>query len=48
MTRARMGLVTAIALGTLLLAPTLYAHERPDAGNDGNDETAGPVPDDGG
>ena len=32
MTRAKMGLMTAIALGTLLLAPTLYAHERDDSG----------------
>ncbi len=32
MTRAKTGLMTAIAFGTLLLAPTLYAHERVDRG----------------
>ncbi len=32
MTRTKMGLMTAIALGMLLLAPTLYAHERNDRG----------------
>ncbi len=50
MTRARMGLMTAITIGTLLLAPTSYAHERDDRGQSwggammGHGMRGGPMP----